>query len=36
MYLPDNGMEFLTKEGKEKGVSKNQVPRNLIAKRINK
>jgi hypothetical protein len=29
-------MELLTKEGKEKGVSKNQVLRNLIAKHINK
>jgi hypothetical protein len=29
-------MDFLTKEGKEKGVSKNQVLRNLIAKRVNK
>jgi len=29
-------MELLTKEAKEKGASKNQVPRNLIAKHINK
>jgi len=29
-------MELLTKEAKEKGVSKNQVPRNLIAKYIDK
>jgi hypothetical protein len=35
-YLPGNEMELLTKEGKEKGVSKNQVLINLVAKRINK
>ena len=35
-YLSDDEMEFLTKESKEKGVSKNQVIRNLIAKHINK
>jgi len=29
-------MELLTKEAKEKGVIKNQVPRNLIAKHIDK
>jgi len=35
-YLSDDEMEFLTKKAKEKGISKNQVLRNLIAKRINK
>ncbi len=35
-YLSDDEMEFLTKEAKEKGISKNQVLRNLIAKEINK
>ncbi len=35
-YLSDDEMWFLTKEAKEKGISKNQVLRNLIAKEINK
>ena len=34
-YLSDYEMEFLTKEAKKKGVSKNQVLRNLIARQIN-
>jgi ribbon-helix-helix protein, copG family len=35
-YLSDDEMGFLTKEAKEKGISKNQVLRNLIAKQINR
>ena len=33
-YLSNDEMEFLTKQAKEKGISKNQVLRNLIAKQI--
>ena len=33
-YLSDDEMEFLAKQAKEKGISKNQVLRNLITKQI--
>ena len=33
-YLSNDEREFLTKQAKEKGISKNQVLRNLIAKQI--
>lgn len=35
-YLSDDEMGFLTKEDKEKGINKNQVLRNLVAKEISK
>ena len=34
VYLSDDEMDFITKEAKEKGISKNQVLRNLIAKQV--
>ncbi|WP_103574720.1 hypothetical protein [Campylobacter concisus] len=34
VYLSDNEMDFLAKEAKEKGTSKNQVLRKLISKQI--
>lgn len=34
-YLSDDEMEFLIKEAKEKGISKNQVLRNLITRQMN-
>ena len=33
-YLSDDEMEFLTKEAKEKGISKNQVLRDLITGKL--
>ena len=33
-YLSDDEMDFLIKEAKEKGVSKNQILRNLIVKQM--
>lgn len=34
VYLSDDEMDFITKEAKEKSISKNQVLRNLIAKQL--
>ena len=34
-YLSDDEMEFLAKEAKEKGISKNQILRNLITRQMN-
>ena len=34
VYLSDEEMDFITKEAKERGISKNQVLRNLIAKQV--
>ena len=34
VYLSDDEMDFIAKEAKEKGISKNQVLRNLIAKQV--
>ncbi|MBE9864270.1 hypothetical protein [Campylobacter concisus] len=34
VYLSDDEMDFIAKEAKEKGISKKQVLRNLIAKQV--
>ena len=33
-YLSDDEMEFLTEEAKKKGISKNQILRDLITKKM--
>lgn len=35
-YFSDDEMDFLIKEAEKKGISKNQVLRNLITKQINR